>query len=91
MVKRKSVTKPTTRSGVEKKIKAVLEQIRPSLQMDGGDVHFVSYNAKSGVLSVELMGHCAHCPMSTITLKQGIESEIKRTIKEVKEVRSVHL
>jgi len=73
------------------KIKSVIEQIRPSLQMDGGDVQFVDFNAESGVLKVELIGHCAHCPMSTITLKQGIEGEITRSVPEVKEVRAVQM
>lgn len=76
---------------VEKKIKATLEQIRPSLQMDGGDVQFVNFDAKSGLLKVELMGHCASCPMSSITLEQGIKAEIMRSVEEVKEVRSVQL
>ncbi|NCQ16479.1 NifU family protein [Candidatus Falkowbacteria bacterium] len=71
------------------KIKKALETIRPSLQLDGGDVHFVEFDAKSGVLKVELMGQCAHCPMSQITLKQGIEAEIKRAAPEVKEVQAV--
>lgn len=73
----------------EERIKEVLETIRPSLQMDGGDVHFVSFDDKSGVLKVEMMGHCAHCPMSQITLKQGIESEITQAVPEVKEVKSI--
>lgn len=73
------------------RIKSVLEQIRPSLQMDGGDVQFVDFDMASGLLKVELIGHCAHCPMSTITLKQGIEAELKRSVPEVKEVRAVRM
>ena len=76
---------------LEKKIKAAIEQIRPSLQMDGGDVHFVDYDVKSGLLKVELMGHCAHCPMSSITLKQGIEAEIRKAVPEVKEVKAIQM
>lgn len=72
-------------------IKSVLEEIRPSLQMDGGDVHFVNFDEPSGLLKVELTGHCAHCPMSSVTLKQGIEAEIKKAVKEVKEVRAVEM
>ena len=87
MVKRKIKT-PASVLG---KIKNILEKIRPSLQMDGGDVNFVDFDVKSGVLKVELMGHCAHCPMSAITLKQGIEAEIKKEVKEVKEVRAVQM
>lgn len=91
----KNVNKKMTKSGSKKsavdKIKSVLETIRPSLQMDGGDVHFIDFDEKSGVLKVELMGHCAHCPMSSITLKQGIEAEIMKTVKGVKEVRAVQI
>ncbi|OIP78856.1 MAG: hypothetical protein AUK20_03010 [Parcubacteria group bacterium CG2_30_45_37] len=78
-----------TKKNIAGKIKKALETIRPSLQLDGGDVHFVEFDAKSGVLKVELMGQCAHCPMSQITLKQGIEAEIKRAAPEVKEVQAV--
>lgn len=74
---------------MKKKIQDILETIRPSLQMDGGDVHFVDFDQETGILKVELMGHCAHCPMSQITLKQGIEAEIKAQIPEVKEVKAI--
>ena len=77
------------KKNMESKIKSVLEKIRPSLQMDGGDVHFIDFDEKLGILKVELIGHCAHCPMSSITLKQGIEAEIKRVVKEVKEVIAI--
>jgi len=87
MIKRKNKTSLP----VVDKIKTVLETVRPSLQMDGGDVHFIDFDERSGVLKVELMGHCAHCPMSTITLKQGIEEEIKKVVKEVKEVKAVQI
>ncbi len=71
------------------KIKRTLEKIRPALLADGGDVHFVKYDEKTGTLKVELMGRCAHCPMSTITLKQGIEAEIKKAVPKVKKVIAV--
>lgn len=87
MIKNKVVRK-IKKDNSEDKIKKVLEKVRPSLQMDGGDVHFISFDKKSGVVKVELMGHCAHCPMSAITLKQGIEAEIKRVVKKVKEVKA---
>ena len=74
---------------MENKIKKILDKVRPSLQMDGGDVHFISFDQESGILKVELMGHCAHCPMSQITLKQGIETEIRKNIPEVKKVISI--
>ncbi len=62
-------------------IKEVLEQVRPSLQADGGDVAFVSY--ENNVVLVELQGACGSCPMSTMTLKQGIEVAIKKAVPEV--------
>lgn len=79
------------KKNIVEEIKKVLEEIRPSLQMDGGDAHFVDFDEKSGVLKVELMGHCAHCPMSTVTLKQGIEAEIVKQVPEVKEVRAIQM
>ena len=72
-------------------IKKALDKVRPSLQLDGGDAHFVAFDEKSGVLKIELLGHCAHCPMSAITLKRGIEAEIIKAVPAVKEVRAVQL
>ena len=74
---------------MENKIKKVLEKIRPSLQADGGDVEFVSFNKDTGVVEVSLKGMCTHCPMAGATLKQGIEVEIQKEIPEVKEVVNV--
>jgi len=74
---------------LENKIKQSLEKVRLALQADGGDVHFVNFDKKSGVLKVELMGMCAHCPMAQMTLKQGIEKEVKKEVPEVKEVVSI--
>ncbi len=89
MVKKKITGETSSVLSIEDKIKKEIEKIRPSLQMDGGDVFFVNFDRASGVLKVELMGHCAHCPMSQLTLKQGIEAEIKQAIPEVKKVISV--
>ena len=75
---------------IEDKIKKALDKIRPSLQSDGGDVKFVSWNEKSGVVEVQLQGMCIGCPMAQITLKQGIEVEIKKQIPEVKIVKNVN-
>ncbi|RMD58742.1 NifU family protein [Candidatus Parcubacteria bacterium] len=74
---------------LEQKIKTELEKLRPSLQMDGGDVEFVHFNVETGVLQVRMLGGCAHCPMAQITLKQGIEAAIKQAIPEVQEVINV--
>ncbi|MFA5029248.1 MAG: NifU family protein [Patescibacteria group bacterium] len=74
---------------MEKKIKEELEKIRPYLQMDGGDVEFVSFDEATGLLRIRMMGACAHCPMSQVTLGEGIRRTIKEAIKEVKEVEAV--
>ncbi len=74
---------------MQKKIVKALDKIRPTLQADGGDVKFNEFNEKTGIVKVKLVGMCAHCPMSQITLKQGIEEEIKKEVPKVKEVIAV--
>jgi Fe-S cluster biogenesis protein NfuA len=69
------------------KVQAALDQIRPSLQADGGDVEMV--DVEDGVVKLRLTGACAGCPMSTMTLKQGIERILKQEVPEVKEVVAV--
>lgn len=71
----------------DENVKTVLEQIRPALQADGGDVELVG--VKDGIVSVRLTGACGGCPMSTMTLKMGIERLLKQKLPEVKEVVSV--
>jgi Fe-S cluster biogenesis protein NfuA len=72
---------------MKEKVQEVLNKIRPALQADGGDVELV--DVKDGVVSVKLTGHCAGCPMSTMTLKNGIERLLKEEIAEVKQVVAV--
>jgi len=69
-------------------VKKVLEMIRPALQADGGDVELVEVS-DDGVVKVRLVGACGHCPMSTMTLKMGIEKTLKDKVPGVKEVVSV--
>ena len=69
-------------------VKKVLEQIRPNLQADGGDVELVEITDE-GVVKVRLVGACGHCPMSTMTLKMGIERTLKEKVPGVTEVVSV--
>ena len=71
---------------MQEKVQAVLDKVRPSLQADGGDVKLLE--VKDGVVKVKLTGACAGCPMSQMTLKNGIERILKREIPEVKEVVS---
>jgi Fe-S cluster biogenesis protein NfuA len=72
---------------VKEKVEETLNLIRPSLVADGGNVELV--DVKDGVVSVKLTGACAGCPMSTMTLKNGIERTLKEHVPEVKEVVSV--
>ncbi len=69
------------------KVEAVLAQVRPALQSDGGDVELVDVN--EGVVKLKLKGACAGCPMATMTLRNGIERVLKEQIPEVKEVIAV--
>jgi len=70
---------------MEKQVKIALENIRPNLQADGGDVEFVSVD-EEGVVSVKLKGACAHCPRAEMTLKMGIENYLKQEVPEVSSV-----
>ena len=72
---------------VEKKVKKALDEIRPNLQADGGDVAFVGF--ENGTVKVRLQGHCSGCPMSMITLKQGIENYLRKKVPEVTKVENV--
>ena len=69
-------------------VQEVLEQIRPALQADGGDVELVDVT-DDGIVSVRLTGACGSCPMSTMTLKMGIERTLKEKIPTVQEVVQV--
>ncbi len=66
-------------------VEKALELIRPALQADGGDVELVEVSG-DGVVKVRLKGACGSCPMSTMTLKMGIERTLKEKVPGVKEV-----
>jgi len=72
---------------MKEKVAAVLAQIRPALQSDGGDVELVDVN--EGIVRLKLKGACAGCPMATMTLRHGIERILKEQIPELKEVLAV--
>jgi Fe-S cluster biogenesis protein NfuA len=69
-------------------VQEVLNLIRPALQADGGDVELVDVTS-DGIVSVKLTGACGSCPMSTMTLKMGIERTLRDKLPEVKEVVQV--
>ncbi|SHJ78504.1 Fe-S cluster biogenesis protein NfuA, 4Fe-4S-binding domain [Malonomonas rubra DSM 5091] len=73
---------------MKERVQEVLDQVRPALQADGGDCELVDVS-EDGIVSVKLTGACGSCPMSTMTLKMGIERTLMENIPEVKEVVQV--
>lgn len=69
------------------RVEEAIEEIRPNLQADGGDVELVDVN--NGVARVKLKGACAGCPMSTMTVKWGVENFLKRKVPEIIRVETV--
>ncbi len=74
---------------MKEKIQKALDQVRPMLQADGGDVELVDIDEETGVVNVRLTGACKGCPMSQMTLKAGIERYLKSEIPEVSSVEAV--
>jgi len=72
---------------MREKIQAALEQVRPALLADGGDVQLI--DVKDGVVTLRLTGACGGCPMASMTLKDGIERVLKEQVPEIKEVVAV--
>lgn len=75
---------------LENKVRNVIEQIRPYLQADGGDISFVELTSDN-VVNVELHGACGSCPFSRMTLKNGVEDAMKKAIPEVKSVEAINM
>lgn len=73
---------------MKEKVEEVLNEIRPFLQRDGGDVELVEVS-EDGIVKVKLTGACSGCPMSAFTLKMAIEQRLKERIPEVKVVEQV--
>jgi Fe-S cluster biogenesis protein NfuA len=72
---------------LKEKVQKALDEIRPQIQADGGDIKLVGF--ENGVVKVRLQGHCIGCPMSALTLKQGVEAHLKNRVPEVLKVESV--
>jgi Fe-S cluster biogenesis protein NfuA len=72
---------------LEDKIEQVIEEIRPRLQADGGDIEFVGVD--EGIVKVRLQGACAHCAMSQMTIQMGVERILKQKVPEVEKVVAV--
>jgi Fe-S cluster biogenesis protein NfuA len=77
----------TKMSETEKKVQAALAEIRPQIQADGGDIDLIA--VENNIVKVRLRGACAGCPMSALTLKQGVERLIKAKVPEIQSVEAV--
>jgi Fe-S cluster biogenesis protein NfuA len=72
------------------KVKNLIDQVRPYLQQDGGDINFVGIT-DDFIVNVELVGACGSCPYSTMTLKNGVENTIRKAIPEIMGVEAINL
>lgn len=71
------------------RIEAVLDSIRPALRTDGGDVELIDFDEEDGIVQLRLMGACGSCPVSMLTLKQGIERRVIMAVPEVKGILAI--
>jgi Fe-S cluster biogenesis protein NfuA len=72
---------------MEEQVRAALELIRPAIQMDGGDIKLESVSG--GTVTVQLLGTCESCPISPVTLKQGVERILRERVPGVTEVIAI--
>jgi Fe-S cluster biogenesis protein NfuA len=72
------------------RLEGALDGIRPYLQTDGGNVRIIDLSDDM-ILSLELLGNCGTCPMSTMTLKAGVEEAVKKAVPEIKAVTAVNI
>ncbi len=72
---------------IKEQVEKAIEEIRPNLQADGGDVELV--DVEDGIVKVKLKGACAGCPMSTMTVKWGVENFLKRKVPGITKVETV--
>jgi Fe-S cluster biogenesis protein NfuA len=72
---------------IQKRVQGALNEIRPQIQADGGDVELVSIEKQT--VKIRLTGHCAGCPMAAMTLKNGVEALIKQRVPQIQKVEAV--
>jgi Fe-S cluster biogenesis protein NfuA len=71
------------------KIESVLDSLRPAIRADGGDVELLAYREAEGIVEVRLLGACESCPISMMTLREGIERRLKGSVPGIVEVNAV--
>jgi len=74
---------------MREEVQKVIDEVRPMLQADGGDLELVDVNEETGVVSVRLQGACKGCPGAQMTLKMGVERKLKEAVPEVTSVEAV--
>lgn len=79
---------PAPTGGSEERVRQVIEQIRPSIQADGGDVEFLELTDE-GVVRIRLHGACVGCPSSSLTLQMGLERNLREHVPEVEAVEAI--
>ena len=80
----------TSNQEITNRVEQALDQVRPYLETDGGNVKVLGVDDDM-VVTLELLGACGSCPMSLMTMKAGIEETIKRQVPEIKDVRAVNI
>lgn len=83
-----SVVMPAASAPLEERIQAVLDGYRPTLYMDGGDVHLLKVDEK-GIAHVKMLGACIDCPISMLTMKLGIQRLLKENFSEIRGVNAI--
>ena len=70
-------------------VSKIIEEIRPDIQMDGGDIEFIGVDESNGIVKIKFLAACVGCPMSTITLQAGISETLRQRLPDFKEVEVV--
>lgn len=81
--------KTATDNDVSRKIEQVLDQLRPAIRADGGDVDLIGFDDRTGRVEVRMVGACYACPMSMATLRAGIEQRLRMVMPEIRSVEAV--
>lgn len=85
----KKAKKPTKKVNQKDLLNKILDDIRPALERDGGNLELVKFDEKKGLVEISFQGACAHCPLADVTLHHLIEAEVRAQMPQVKEVRAV--
>jgi Fe-S cluster biogenesis protein NfuA len=73
----------------DQKIKDSLDKLRPTVQADGGDMEFISFDEATGVVTLRLIGMCNGCAMAMMSIKEGVEPQLKLDVPQVKSVEAL--